>query len=131
MGTTARNWREYPQRYRLEAAECKNCKKIVFPPRIICPECRSKEFSNKSLSLSGTIKSFTVIRVAPAGFEDLVPYAVGIIEFPEGVCTMMQITDARLESLKVGMKVNIEFRKVRSEGKSGVLLYGYKAVPEE
>ena len=35
----ARIWREMPQRYRLEAAECKGCGKRYYPPRQVCPEC--------------------------------------------------------------------------------------------
>ena len=51
------------------------------------------------------------------------------IEIKDGVSTMMQITDCEPEELSIGMPVKVEFRRVQSQGKAGVLLYGYKAVP--
>ena len=130
MGITGRNWREYPQRYRMEAAKCKKCGKINFPPRLICPECGHREFDQVKLSGEGVIKTYTVIRVAPSRFEDEVPYAVGIVELKDGVSTMMQITDCEPEELSIGMPVQVEFRQVQAEGDAGVLMYGYKAVPK-
>lgn len=129
MGITGRNWREYPQRYRMEAAKCNKCDKINFPPRLICPKCGHREFEKVKLADEGIVKSFTVIRVAPTGFEDEVPYAVGIVELKDGLSTMMQITDCETEELNIGMPVRVEFRRVQAEGDAGVLMYGYKAVP--
>lgn len=129
MGITGRNWREYPQRYRLEAKKCSNCGTIFFPPRLICNKCLSRYFEDVKLSDEGVVKTFTVIRVAPTNFVDEVPYAVGIIELNDGVNTMMQITDCDPEAVSLGMPVKVEFRKIQSEGDAGILMYGYKAVP--
>ena len=129
MGITARNWREYPQRYRMEAAKCLNCGKIHFPPRVICNDCNSREFEKVKLPDKGKLKTFTIIRVAPSNFVDEVPYAVGIVELDDGVSTMMQITDCDPEEISIGMPLHIEFRKVQAEGEAGILMYGYKAVP--
>ncbi|MBU0558219.1 MAG: Zn-ribbon domain-containing OB-fold protein [Bacteroidetes bacterium] len=129
MGITARNWREYPQRYRLEAAKCSQCGKVFFPPRLICNQCKSRKFETIKLPGEGTVKTFTVIRVAPTNFIDEVPYAIGIIELLEGFSTMMQIADCDPEKISIGMKVKLEFRKIQSDGEAGVIMYGYKAVP--
>jgi len=129
MGITGRNWREYPQRYRMEAEKCLQCGKIFFPPRLVCNKCSSREFNKIKLSDEGTVKTFTVIRVAPTNFVDEVPYAVGIVELKDGLTTMMQITDCDPEEISIGMQVKVEFRKVQSEGDAGILMYGYKAVP--
>ena len=45
----ARYWREIPQRYRLEAGKCKGCGRIYFPPRLVCAECKSKDFEQIKL----------------------------------------------------------------------------------
>lgn len=129
MGITGRNWREYPQRYRMEAAKCTKCGKIHFPPRLICMQCGHREFEQVKLAGNGILKTYTVIHTAPTGFEDEVPYAIGIVELDGGVSTMMQITDAAPEDFKIGMKIQVEFRKVQKEGHSGILMYGYKGVP--
>jgi len=129
MGITGRNWREYPQRYRMEAAKCTKCGKIFFPPRLICSECKNREFESIKIADEGKLKTYTVIRVGPTNFVDELPYAVGIVELNDGLSTMMQITDCDPEELSIGMPVKVEFRKVQEEGKAGVLMYGYKAVP--
>jgi uncharacterized OB-fold protein len=125
-----RNRREMPQRYRLEAAACKGCGKIFFPPRQICSECKGREFECSVLPGKGKVVTYTVIRIAPSDFVDQAPYAIGIIEFENtGVKTLMQIVDVPIENLKIGMPVKTEFRKIYSDGNSGIINYGYKAVP--
>ena len=126
---SARYWRETPQRYRYEAARCSGCGQVFFPPRLACSRCRGREFEKTTLSREGTVETFTVIRVAPSGFLDEAPYAVGIVSLPEGVKVTAQIVDCDLETLAVGDPVRLEFRRVRQDGESGILCYGYKFVP--
>ena len=129
MSTSARYWREIPQRYRLEASKCKGCGAVWFPPRLVCAECGKREFEPLRLADKGKVRTFTVIRVAPSEFCDEAPYAVGIVELDGGVPIQCQIVDCSPEELKIGMPVRIEFRKVKQEGEAGILCYGYKAVP--
>ena len=44
MISPGRSWREFPQRYRLEASKCTACGKVNYPPRVVCPACRKAEF---------------------------------------------------------------------------------------
>ncbi len=120
--------REKPQRYRLEAGKCNSCGHISFPPRVVCPKCKSKEFETVNLSDEGTLKTFTVIRVASDTFSLQTPFAVGIVELNDGVKLTTQIADVDFDQLKIGQKVKMVFRKIQDEGKSGLHCYGYKAV---
>ncbi len=120
--------REMPQRYRLEAGKCKGCGKIFFPPRLICNKCGSQEFEQVVLPENGKIVTFTIIRVAPAQFEAEVPYAIAIVELENGVRITTQVVDCDPEKLDIGNEVKLVFRKIQKEGKTGILLYGYKAV---
>jgi len=129
MVGSARYWREIPQRYRYEAARCSGCGKVFFPPRVVCSGCRGRDFKPVTLAQKGVIETFTVIRVAPSGFGDQAPYAVGIIKLDDGVKITAQIVDCPPESLKIGDPVRLEFRKVQQDGESGILCYGYKFVP--
>ena len=124
----ARQWREIPQRYRLEAGKCTKCGKVFFPARLICDECKSREFETITLPEEGEIVTYTVIRTPPAGFDDEAPYAVGIVKLG-GAQLLTQIVDCEFDDLKIGGKVRVEFRLVQDSGKSGVLCYGYKCVP--
>lgn len=123
-----RYWREIPQRYRYEAAECAKCGKIFFPPRLVCSGCWGRVFNKVTLPLDGTIETFTVIRVAPSGFADEAPYAVGIMKLTNGVKVTAQIVDCAPEEIAIGDPVRLEFRRVRQDGESGVICYGYKFV---
>lgn len=129
MPTPSRYWREIPQRYRLEAGKCANCGFICFPPRLICPRCGSRTFAATNLADTGTLLTFTVIRVPPGPFEDQSPYALGIAELDDGARLTAQIVDCDFAELKVGMRLKLVFRKISEEGVAGVIYYGYKFVP--
>jgi uncharacterized OB-fold protein len=130
MPNPAKSWREIPQRYRLEAGKCTNCGYVAFPPRLICPQCKNREFAPAKLADAGKLLTYTIIRVAPGSFEDQAPYAVGIAELDDSVRLTAQVVDCDFAKLKVGMRVRLEFRRVNEEGASGVIYYGYKFVPE-
>jgi hypothetical protein len=130
MPTPSRSWREIPQRYRLEAGKCKGCGAVFFPPRVVCPQCGSREFGKTRLAGSGKLLTYTIIRVAPRQFEDQAPYAVGIAELDDGVRLTAQVVDCDFSELAVGMRVTIEFRRISEEGEAGAIYYGYKFVPE-
>jgi hypothetical protein len=114
----------------MEAGKCKECGSIQFPPRLVCPECGAQEFETVRLSGKGKLLTFTIIRVAPEGFGDLAPYAVGIVELEEGIRVMGQVVDCDPEALKIGDKLVSQFRRINEEGKTGMILYGYKFVPD-
>jgi hypothetical protein len=130
MPNPSRTWREIPQRYRLEAGKCKNCGDIAFPPRLVCPRCQSRAFETIKLADAGKIITYTVIRVPPQPFADQTPYALGIVELDDGVRLMGQVVDCGFEDLKIGKRVQVEFRRISEEGEAGVIHYGYKFVPE-
>ena len=121
--------REIPQRYRLEASKCTVSGKTYFPPRHICPISQSKEFEKAILPDTGKIISYTIIRVPPSNFADQAPYAVAIVELDDGTRITAQIVDCALEEVTIGKKVKIEFRKIRMDGNSGAIYYGYKCAP--
>jgi len=126
---SARYWREVPQRYRYEAAKCSGCGKVFFPPRRVCSKCRGTAFEKTTLPQEGKIATYTVIRVAPSGFVDEAPYAVGIVSLPGDIKVTAQIVDCDPDRLAIGDKVRLEFRRVRQDGESGIICYGYKFVP--
>lgn len=123
-------WREIPRYYRLEAGACKQCGKPFIPARLICPDCGGQEFDTVKLSGRGALKTFTIIRIPPEGFNDQAPYAVGIVELDEGIRLMAQITDCDVDSLNVGDRLVTKFRRIREESKTGAIMYAYKFVPD-
>lgn len=130
MSTPSRYWREIPQRYRLEANRCPGCGITFFPPRLICPECHGRDLEETKLAPTGTVLTYTIIRVPPSQFSDQAPYAVAIVELTDGVRLCAQVVDCDFERLAIGMPVRVEFRKMYDVGHSGIICYGYKYVPD-
>jgi len=124
-----RYWREIPNRYRLEAGRCSGCGKVVYPQRRICPSCRGEDWESLVLTRNGKVVTSTVIYVAPGDFEMEAPYAMAVVETPEGARLMTQVVDCDPGSVLPGMEVSLEFRCIRREGHSGILCYGHKGVP--
>ncbi len=124
-----RYWRQIPARYRLEAVRCKQCGKVTFPARRVCPACRGTEWEQTNLSWRGKVVTATVVQVAPTEFQMEAPYAVAVIETPEGVRLMAQVVDCDPAAVGPGMEVALAFRRIRKEGHGGILCYGFKGVP--
>lgn len=124
-----RYWREVPARYRLEASRCGRCGKVSFPARTVCPHCGGDEMEATSLSRSGVVVTSTVIHTAPDDLSAQTPYAMAIIETPEGARLMTQVVDCDPATVMPGMAVDLEFRRIRREGHGGILCYGHKGVP--
>ena len=121
--------REIPARYRLEAGRCSGCGKVVYPIRRFCPSCRGEEFEKLTLSRSGTVVTSTVVHVPPNDFLMEAPYAMAVVETPEGARLMTQVVDCDPSAVLPGMEIALEFRLIRREGHSGILCYGHKGVP--
>jgi uncharacterized protein len=132
----ARFWRETPRRYNLGGSKCTMCGTVYFPPRSVCPTCaHHRESIGKmvpfQLSGDGEVDSYTVVHEAAEGFEMQVPYILALVRTVEGPTLTGQIVDLAPEEVRIGLKVRATFRKLREEGKAGVIHYGYKFAPAE
>jgi uncharacterized OB-fold protein len=71
---------------RLTIQSCHNCGKPNMWPRYRCPYCQSADLGWKEADGKGTLVSWSVVRaVPPNGFEDELPYGLGVIKLDEGV----------------------------------------------
>lgn len=132
----ARFWRETPRRYNLGGSRCSVCSSVYFPPRVVCPSCSAHRASLGKmepfqLSGDGTVLSYTVIHDPAEGFEMLVPYALALVQTPEGPVLTGEVVDMDPHEVRIGLTVHATFRKLREEGKAGVIHYGYKFSPSE
>ena len=94
---------------KLMAAKCQRCGKIHLPPRPLCDNCFSQEFTWTEISGKGKLATFTVIHIAPQQFQAMAPYAVGIVELENGLKLPGMITGATQEQLRIGMELAIDF----------------------
>ncbi len=134
--SVARFWRETPRRYNLGGSRCPDCKTVYFPPRVVCPTCAQHRqtlgrLEPFQLSGEGEVWSCSIVHDAAEGFEMQVPYVLALVKTREGPVLTGQVVDVDPPDVRIGLKVHATFRKLREEGKAGVIHYGYKFAPVE
>jgi uncharacterized OB-fold protein len=128
--SVAHHWRKFRDRYGLVGSYCESCHAHFYPTRKICPRCRrGGKTKEKLFRGKGKVFSYTVIRVPPDGFQAFAPYVIAIVELEEGAKIVSQLVDCEPDKVSIGMPVEACFRKIKEEGKSGLVLYGFKFRP--
>jgi uncharacterized OB-fold protein len=123
-------WRRIKNVYNLVGRHCRTCGTKYFPPIPLCPKCRRKtDFVDTQFSGLGKLYSYTIIHEPPTGFKDLAPYVLALVRLDEGPLVLSQIVDVNYEEVKIGMSVQVVFRRIGDAGRTGVLRYAYKFRP--
>jgi len=65
------------------ARKCTKCGELHLATVYFCKKCGNKGFENAVLDGVGTIATFTIITVPPAGFEKYTPYAWVVLKLEE------------------------------------------------
>ena len=94
----------------LVVPKCESCLRTFWHPRPRCPHCGSGRVDWMRSSGKGTIHTFTVVRQSgDPYFRTKVPYAVAMIDLDEGVRLMSNVVDTPLETLEIGLAVEVLF----------------------
>jgi uncharacterized OB-fold protein len=125
--SSPRIWRKRFERYRLVGQKCKSCGMVLFPERLVCPGCKGSDFEEEIMPDTGKILSYTTVHVGSSFLEHDTPYVLAVIELSNGVRLTTQIVDVDPKDVKTGKEIKLVFRKLKDEGKTGVIVYGYKA----
>lgn len=62
------------------ARKCSKCGKLHLSSVYYCQSCGSKGFENALVEGKGTVATYTIITVPPAGFERYTPYAWVVLQ---------------------------------------------------
>lgn len=99
--------------HRLVLQRCQACSMAQYPPEICCVHCQADELEPAEFSGRGTIYSYSVVeRPLHAGFVDVVPYVVVLVELAEqpGLRILANLVNApRGTALSCGMPVEVVF----------------------
>src|SRR4051812_32345459 len=83
------------QTIRLAGSRCKVCGEATLGTSKLCPNCGSDAVEPIELSHRGRVWTYTVVRYKPPGDykgpDPFVPFAMGLIELPEGVRVLAPI----------------------------------------
>jgi hypothetical protein len=94
---------------KLLGGKCVKCGKVHLPPRPVCDNCYSKDFEWVDIPKAGTLVSYTVIHIAPAQFQSLAPYAMGIVKLAGGSKILGMIRGVAIDRIKIGMELMLDF----------------------
>jgi hydroxymethylglutaryl-CoA synthase len=119
-------WRESRGVLAFHGNQCRQCGYPQYPPQRVCAHCQTNDqfddysFSDKKGRIFAyTIDYLTTNREAPA--------LVGIVDFEGGGRVMCEVTECETSNIRVGMPVEMCFRKVGLRG--GIQNYFWKARP--
>ena len=132
----ARFWRETAARYNLIGTRCGVCEKTYFPKREVCPDCHREsigKMDTRQLCGKGRVLSFSAVHDGARHMSMQAPYIMAIIQLDEGEKARItaQLVECEEVELEIGMPVEMVFRKIQEDGKSGIIHYGYKFQPVE
>ena len=95
---------------------CNACDAVSFPPQGVCRQCSGTDIEATALSGLGTLRTFTVIRVAPEGKKP--PYVVAMVELDEGAWVLGNLVDVNPDEVDMGLmgrKVKLGSRLVNGD----------------
>lgn len=90
---------------------------------------RNQKHFVKLIGKSGSIVSWTIIRVPPDGFSEQAPYPLAVVRLDHGTQITAQIVDWETEQLKTNQKVLTVVRRTIDAAADGVIPYGIKVKP--
>ena len=102
---------DYLKKDRLTTTRCKECGRIFWPPRTLCPKCSSDEFEWEDMPTTGRIYAYTVLEGGvPMGFKPPLVYA--LIDFDNGIRLFMPLLDTKPEDVEPGLEAEFMVQKV-------------------
>lgn len=89
----------------IKGKKCNKCNVFYFPPRSECPQCMGSDLEWLETKGTGTLLTYTTIHAAPTGFDDIVPYTIGLIDLDEGGRILATIENLDEGEIEIGMKL--------------------------
>jgi uncharacterized OB-fold protein len=106
--TKAEEFVTFLKQGKVMTTRCTKCRQITFPPKMDCVMCGRSVVEWVEIEEPGRLNTFTTVLYGPAGFENEVPYTLGVVEFPSKIKIFGQIDKKiPLEEIKVGMRLKV------------------------
>ena len=95
---------------KLIAKKCKKCGFIQHEDHIRCLKCKNDTFDMIEAQGDCTLITYTILNAPPMEFRDKPSYALGVVQFENGIKALGQIES--IKNLKVGMKLAPVYKKI-------------------
>jgi len=93
--------------------KCNDCGEVHHYPRALCPFCWSQKVEWVQAKGTGEIYTYSITRRGGP-----VPYCIAYVTLDEGPRMMTNIVDCDLDTIKIGQRVKVTFKK--TEGGASV-----------
>jgi hypothetical protein len=98
---------DYLEQGKVMGTRCRDCNIHFFPPRAHCYQCLGSNMEWFEISDSGELVTFSKLQFAPVGFENDVPYTIGVIDFGDYKVFGRVADDIPEEELEIGMRMKV------------------------
>jgi uncharacterized OB-fold protein len=107
--------------------KCKRCGYLQYKSHLRCLKCKNSEFESIDAEGSCKLLTFTILNAPPAEFRNKSSYALGVVEFENGVKALGQITTQ--DNLETGMELKPIYTKI-CDDLDGKEIYNYVFSPK-
>ena len=124
-------YRDLAINLKFEGMKCKKCGFISYPEyHRICMKCGAiDQWDKVKLSRTGTVHTYIVSYYLPAEFETPLPLAIVDLDPPGGRIYAIS-TETKPDEMKVGLRVELEFREMYHKDGLSVPSFKFKPLRE-
>ncbi|MCX8011682.1 MAG: Zn-ribbon domain-containing OB-fold protein [Desulfobacterota bacterium] len=97
----------YLEEGKIMATQCKKCGMVFFPPRADCCSCLSSDMEWKEVAGEGNLLTFSKLQYGPVGFENDLPYTIGVAQFREAKVFGRISKEIPDDMINIGMRVKV------------------------
>jgi len=106
--------------------KCKKCGKLQHPDHLRCILCKNTTFERIKSSGDCKLLTYTILTAPPSEYREKKSYAIGVVEFSNGLKALGQITTS--ENLKIGMMLKPIVKKL-TDNLDGIMISDLKYEP--
>ncbi len=119
-------WRDRKSVLSLYGSRCRQCGAVQYPPQRICATCQVQDSfdPHKLADRKGEVFTYAIDYLMP---NKETPAIVAVVDFEGGGRLMCEVTECELSEVRIGMPVEMCFKKL--DGKGGIQNYFWKARP--
>ena len=117
----------------LMGTRCCDCGEVFLGKAIACQLCQSENIESMTLSRTGKLYSYTINWNRPPGDfkgpEPFQPFAVGLVELPDGIRIVSVLTDCDFDKLTINMGLELSVEELYKD-EEGNTVVTYKFRPQ-
>jgi uncharacterized OB-fold protein len=105
--TKVNDFIDHLKKGKVAGTQCNECGTLFFPPRADCCHCLSSNMAWFDISGTGTLVTYSKLKFAPMGFDDDLPYAIGVLDYGDYKVFGRISSDVAEGGINIGMHMKV------------------------